>query len=60
MEKKFLVLAATLLAKLVWKFGKISSGPLRLIIFWIVQAAVIALFQRIQKTVAKKRQFKTG
>lgn len=43
MEKKILLIAATFLAKLVWKFGKISSGPLRLIVFWIIQA-ILAVF----------------
>lgn len=60
MEKKLLLIAATFLAKLVWRFGKISSGPLRLIVFWIVQAFVMALFRVIQKTMAKKRPFQTG
>ena len=27
MEKKLAVLAATLLAKGIWRFGKITSGP---------------------------------
>ena len=49
MEKKLLVLAATLLAKLVWKFGKVSSGPLRLIVFWIVQAGIGILVQYLKK-----------
>ncbi len=60
MEKKLLLIAATFLAKLVWRFGKISSGPLRLIIFWIVQAFVMAMFRLIRKTITEKRPFKTG
>ena len=60
MEKKLLLIAATLLAKLVWRFGKISSGPLRLIVFWIVQAFVMAMFRLIRKTITEKRPFKTG
>ena len=58
MEKKLLLIAATLLAKLVSRFGKISSGPLRLIVFWIAQAAVMTLFQHIQKIMARKRAFR--
>lgn len=60
MEKKLLLIAATFLAKLVWKFGKISSGPLRLVVFWIVQAFVMALFRIIRDNIAKRRPFKTG
>lgn len=60
MEKKLLLIAATFLAKLVWKFGKISSGPLRLIVFWIVQAFVMAVFRVIRKTMTQKHPFKTG
>ena len=60
MEKKLLLIAATFLAKLVWRFGKISSGHLRLIVFWIVQAFVMAMFRLIRKTITEKRPFKTG
>lgn len=60
MEKKLLLIAATFLAKLVWKFGKTSSGPLRLVVFWIVQAFVMAIFRLIRQTIAKKRLFKTA
>ncbi len=54
MEKKLLLIAATFLAKLVWKFGKISSGPLRLVVFWVVQAGIGLLLQYF-----KKRQTRT-
>ena len=60
MEKKLLVITATLLAKLVWRFGKISSGPLRLIVYWIVQAAVMASFRQIRKLINQKREFRAG
>ena len=60
MEKKLLLIAATFLAKLVWKFGKISSGPLRLVVFWVVQAFVLAMFRLIRKTIAEKRPFQTS
>lgn len=49
MEKKLLLIAATFQAKLVWKFGKISSDPLRLIVFWIVQAGIGILVQYLKK-----------
>lgn len=49
MEKKILLIAATLLAKLVWKFGKISSGPLRLIVFWVVQAILAVFIKKIMR-----------
>ncbi len=60
MEKKLLVIAATLLAKLVWRFGKITSGPLRLIVFWLAQAAVVASFRQIRKFIHQRRQFRAG
>ena len=60
MEKKLLVIVATLLAKLFWRFGKISSGPLRLLVFWIVQAIVLTSFTKIRKSVIRKRQFRAG
>lgn len=60
MEKKLLLIVATFVAKLVWKFGKISSGPMRMIVFWIVQAFVMAMFRLIRKTIAKKSPVKTG
>lgn len=49
MEKKLLVIAATLLAKLVWRFGKITSGPLRYLVFFIIQAGIGILFQYLKK-----------
>ncbi len=49
MEKKILLIAATFLAKLVWKFGKISSGPLRLIVFWVVQAILAVFIKKIMR-----------
>lgn len=58
MEKKLLLIAATFLAKLVWKFGKISSGPLRLIVFWIVQAILSVFVKEIMRILAKHRRLK--
>ena len=58
MEKKLLLIAATFLAKLVWKFGKISSGPLRLIVFWIVQAILTVFVKEIMRILAKHRRLK--
>ncbi|EEO27947.1 hypothetical protein [Oxalobacter paraformigenes] len=55
MEKKLAVLAATLLAKGIWRFGKITSGPLRMAVFWGAQAAVTALIPVIRKRFGKKR-----
>ncbi len=55
MEKKILLIAATFLAKLVWKFGKISSGPLRLIVFWVVQAILAVFIKQIMRIWSKHK-----
>ncbi len=59
MEKKLIVLGATLLAKGIWRFGKITSGPLRMLVFVAVQAALTALIPRLRLWLARKRPLTT-
>ena len=59
MEKKLVVLAATLLAKGIWRFGKITSGPLRMAVFLAAQATIAALIPVIRKRFGKKHPVRT-
>lgn len=45
MEKKLVILAATLVARLIWRLTKITSGPLRMAVFLAVQAAITVRFR---------------
>ncbi|MCZ4065821.1 hypothetical protein NB636_05565 [Oxalobacter aliiformigenes] len=59
MEKKLTVLAATLLAKGIWNFGKITSEPLlRMTVFCGAQATVTTPIPVICKRFGKKRPAK--
>lgn len=60
MEKKLVILAATLVARLIWRLTKITSGPLRMAVFLAVQAAITVLVPVVRNRLGKKRPAKTA
>lgn len=58
MEKKLVILAATLVARLIWRLTKITSGPLRMVVFLAIQAAITVLVPVVRNRLGKKRPAK--
>jgi hypothetical protein len=58
MEKKLVILATTLVARLIWRLTKITSDPLQTAVFLAVQTTITVLVPVVRNRFGKKRPAK--